>query len=124
MDNFKLAIARIETELDEVRNELKKLEEQPKLPVGPPWYDFTDDQKEHLGEIVDDFIKSWTRNMRSLDVDLSEDGINVNVTLDLQDIIEDALPYDISNKFQEHLEDETTKQREEQRKDCEESQDN
>lgn len=121
MEHLKLAIATIETQLDELRNELKKLEEQPTPKVETPWYDFTDDQKESLGEIVNNFIDSLTRNMRSVDVDLSEGGVNVNITLDLQDLIEDALPYGISDKFIEYLEDEITEQRENERKDCEES---
>jgi len=121
MEHLKLAIATIETQLDELRNELKQLEEQPKPQVETPWYDFTDEQKAQLGEIVNHFIDSLTRNMRSVDVDLSEGGVNVNITLDLQDLIEDALPYGMSDKFINYLNDEITEQREDQRKDCEES---
>ena len=121
MEHLKLAIATIETQLDEVRNELKQLEEQPKPQVETPWYDFTDEQKAQLGEIVNHFIDSLTRNMRSTEVYLQEGNISVNVEVDVQELIEDALPYGISDKFIEYLEDEITEQREEQRKDCEES---
>jgi hypothetical protein len=121
MEHLKMAIATIETQLDELRNELKQLEEQPTPKVETAWYDFTDEQMEHLGEIVNNFIDNLTRNMRSVDVDLSEGSVNVNITLDLQDLIEDALPNGISDKFQEYLEDEITEQRENERKDCEES---
>jgi len=121
MEHLKLAIATIETQLDEVRNELKQLEEQPKPQVETPWYDFTDEQKAQLGEIVNHFIDKLTRNIRSTEVYLQEGNISVNVEVDVQELIEDALPYGISDKFIEYLEDEITEQREEQRKDCEES---
>lgn len=121
MEHLKLAIATIETQLDEVRNELKQLEEQPKPQVETPWYDFTDEQKAQLGEIVNHFIDSLTRNMRSTEVYLQEGNISVNVEVDVQELIEDALPYGISDKFIEYLEDEITEQRENERKDCEES---
>jgi len=121
MEHLKLAIATIETQLDEVRNELKQLEEQPTPKVETPWYDFTDEQKAQLGEIVNHFIDKLTRNIRSTEVYLQEGNISVNVEVDVQELIEDALPYGISDKFIEYLEDEITEQREEQRKDCEES---
>jgi len=121
MEHLKLAIATIETQLDEVRNELKQLEEQPTPKVETPWYDFTDEQKAQLGEIVNHFIDSLTRNMRSTEVYLQEGNISVNVEVDVQELIEDALPYGISDKFIEYLEDEITEQRENERKDCEES---
>ena len=121
MEHLKLAIATIETQLDEVRNELKQLEEQPKPQVETPWYDFTDEQKAQLGEIVNHFIDSLTRNIRSTEVYLQEGNISVNVEVDVQELIEDALPYGISDKFIEYLEDEITEQRENERKDCEES---
>ena len=121
MEHLKLAIATIETQLDEVRNELKQLEEQPKPQVETPWYDFTDEQKAQLGEIVNHFIDKLTRNIRSTEVYLQEGNISVNVEVDVQELIEDALPYGISDKFIEYLEDEITEQRENERKDCEES---
>lgn len=102
-------------EFDAIEKEVKELQQQP---VNTNWYDFTEEQREHLGSIVTDFIDSLTRKMRSVDVDLHEGGVNVNITLDLQDLIEDALPYGISDKFQEYLNDEITQQREEQQQDC------
>lgn len=96
----------------------KEVNEMQQQPVNTNWYDFTEEQREHLGSIVTNFIDSLTRRMRSVDVDLHEGGVNVNITLDLQDLIEDALPYDISNKFQEYLNDEITERREEQQQDC------
>ena len=116
-----MAIATIETQLDELRNELKQLEEQPTPKVETPWYDFTDEQKAQLGEIVNHFIDSLTRNMRSTEVYLQEGNISVNVEVDVQELIEYALPYGMSDKFIEYLEDEITEQRENERKDCEES---
>lgn len=118
MEDLKLAIATIETQLDEVRNTLTKLEEQPIPKVETPWYDFTDDQKESLGEIVNNFIDSLTRNMRSTDIYLQEGNISVNVEIDLRELFEEALPYGISDKFIEYLENEITEQREEQQQDC------
>lgn len=102
-------------EFDAIEKEVKELQQQP---VTTNWYDFTDEQKEYLGEIVNEFIDSLTRNMRSVDVDLSEGGVNVNITLDLQDLIEDALPYGMSDKFINYLNDEITERREDQQQDC------
>lgn len=117
-----MAIATIETQLDELRNELKQLEEQPKPQVETPWYDFTDQQKASLGEIVTNFIDNLiSEHLRSTDVFLREGAIEVNVEIDLRDLVNDALPYGMSDKFQEYLEDEITEQRENERKDCEES---
>jgi hypothetical protein len=118
MEHLKLAIATIETQLDELRNEVKHLEEQPKPQVETAWYDFTEEQIKCLGEIVNNFIDNLTSNMRNVDIDLCEGNVNVNITLDLQDLIEDALPYGMSDKFIEYLEDEITEQRENERKDC------
>lgn len=102
-------------EFDAIEKEVKELQQQP---VTANWYDFTDEQKESLGEIVNNFIDSLTRNMRSVDVDLSEGSVNVNITLDLQELIEDALPYGISDKFIDYLNDEITEQRENEQQDC------
>ena len=98
-------------EFDAIEKAVKEMQQQP---VTTNWYDFTDEQKKHLGEIVLNFIDSLTRNMRSVDVDLSDGSFNVNITLDLHELIEDALPYGISDKFQEYLEDEITERREDQ----------
>lgn len=121
MENLKLAIATIETQLDEVRNALTKLEQQPEPKVETPWYDFTEEQMERLGDIVNDFIDKLTRDMSSTTVYLREGSIEVSVEVDVQDLVEDALPYGMSDKFINFLNDEITEQRENERKDCEES---
>jgi len=121
MEDLKLAIATIETQLDEVRNTLTKLEEQPAPKVETAWYDFTDKQKENLGEIVNEFIDKLTRDMSSTTVYLRDGSVEVSVEIDVQDLIENALPYGIRDKFIDYLNDEITEQREEQREDCEES---
>ena len=121
MEDLKLAIATIETQLDEVRNALKQLEEQPAPKVETKWYDFTEEQMDKLGEIVNNFIDKLTRDMSSTTVYLREGSVEVNVEIDLQDLVEDALPYRMTDKFQEYLNDEITEQRENERKDCEES---
>ena len=121
MEDLKLAIATIETQLDEVRNTLTKLEEQPTPKVETAWYDFTDDQKAQLGDIVNNFIDKLTRDMSSTTVYLRDGSVEVSVEIDVQDLIEDALPYGMSDKFINYLEDEITEQRENERKDCEES---
>lgn len=124
MEDLKLAIATIETQLDEVRNTLTKLEEQPTPKVETAWYDFTEEQMTHLGEIVNNFIDKLTRDMSSTTVYLRDGSVEVSVEIDVQDLIEDALPYGMSDKFTNYLNDEITEQRENERKDCEESQDN
>ena len=121
MEHLKLAIATIETQLDELRNELKQLEEQSTPKVETPWYDFTEEQMEHLGEIVNNFIDKLTRDMNSTTVYFHEGSVELSVEIDVQELIEDSLPYGMSDKFINYLNDEITEQREEQRKDCEES---
>lgn len=121
MENLKLAIATIETQLDEVRNALKQLEEQPKPKVETAWYDFTEEQMDKLGDIVNNFIDKLTRDMSSTTVYLREGSIEVSVEVDVQDLVEDALPYGMSDRFINFLNDEITEQRENERKDCEES---
>ena len=121
MENLKLAIATIETQLDEVRNALTKLEQQPEPKVETPWYDFTEEQMDRLGEIVNDFIGKLTRDMSSTTVYLRDGSIEVSVEVDVQDLVEDALPYELNEKFINFLNDEITEQREEQQQDCEES---
>lgn len=121
MEDLKMAIATIETQLDEVRNALTKLEQQPEPKVETPWYDFTEEQMERLGEIVNDFIDKLTRDMSSTTVYLREGSIEVSVEVDVQDLVEDALPYELNEKFINFLNDEITEQREEQQQDCEES---
>ena len=121
MEDLKLAIATIETQLDEVRNTLTKLEEQPAPKVETAWYDFTEEQMDKLGDIVNNFIDKIVGNLGRTDVHLRENGIEVSVEINVQDLIEDALPYGMSDKFIDFLNDEITEQREEQREDCEES---
>lgn len=121
MENLKLAIATIETQLDEVRNALTKLEQQPEPKVETPWYDFTEEQMDMLGEIVNNFIGKLTRDMSSTTVYLRDGSVEVNVEIDLEDLVEDALPYELNEKFINFLNDEITEQRENERKDCEES---
>ena len=116
-----MAIATIETQLDELRNELKQLEEQPTPKVETPWYDFTEEQMTHLGEIVNNFIDKLTRDMSTTTVYLQDGSIQVSVEVDVQELVEDALPYGMSDKFTNYLNDEITEQRENERKDCEES---
>ena len=121
MEDLKLAIATIETQLDEVRNTLTKLEEQPAPKVETAWYDFTEEQMDKLGEIVNNFIGKIVGNLGMTDVHLREGSVEVSVEIDLEDIVNDELPYGLNDKFIEYLNDEVTEQREEQRKDCEES---
>lgn len=121
MENLKLAIATIETQLDEVRNALKQLEEKPTQKVETQWFDFTEEQQRHLGRIVKEFINKVVRDLGSTDVHLREGGIEVSVEVDLSYLVDDEIPYGIDNDFIEYLKDEITEQREEQQQDCEES---
>lgn len=121
MENLKLAIATIETQLDEVRNALKQVEEQPTPKVETKWYDFTEEQMEHLGEIVREFVGDLVSNLGRPTVYLREGSIEVSVEVDLEDIVNDELPYGLNDKFTNYLNDEIAEQRENERKDCEES---
>lgn len=118
MENLKLAIATIETQLDEVRNALKQLEEQPKPKVETAWYDFTEEQMERLGDIVREFVGDLVSNLNTTTVYLREGSVEVNVEIDLQDLVNDELPYSINDKFTNYLNDEITEQRENEHKDC------
>jgi hypothetical protein len=117
MEDLKLAIATIETQLDDVRNALKQLEEQPAPKVETPWYDFTEEQIDRLGDIVNNFIDKIVGNLGRTDLNLGENGIDVSVEIDIQDIVNDALPYGMIDKFIDYLNDEITEQRENERKD-------
>lgn len=121
MEDLKLAIATIETQLDEVRNTLTKLEEQPIPKVETPWYDFTEEQMDRLGDIVREFVGDLVSNLNTTTVYLREGSVEVSVEIDLQDIVNDELPYGLNDKFINYLNDEITEQRENERKDCEES---
>jgi hypothetical protein len=121
LDNLQTSLSLIKYDLE---NALKQLEEQPTPKVETAWYDFTEEQMTHLGEIVNNFIDKLTRDMSSTTVYLQDGSIQVSVEVDVQELVEDALPYGMINKFIEYLNDEITEQREEQREDSEESQDN
>lgn len=122
MEDLKLAIATIETQLDEVRNALKQLEEQPTPKVETKWYDFTEEQMDKLSDIVSNFIDNLiSEHLRSTDVYLRDGAVEVNVEIDLADLVHDALPYSINDGFTNYLNDEIAEQRENERKDCEES---
>lgn len=121
MENLKLAIATIETQLDEVRNALTKLEQQPEPKVETPWYDFTEEQMERLGDIVREFVGDLVSNLNTTTVYLRDGSVEVNVEIDLEDIVNDELPYGLNDKFINFLNDEITEQRENECKDCEES---
>lgn len=102
-------------EFDAIEKEVKELQQQP---VTTNWYDFTEEQMEHLGEIVNNFIDKIVGNLGRTDLNLRENGIEVSVEIDIQDIVNDALPYGMSDKFINYLNDEITEQREEQQQDC------
>lgn len=121
MEDLKLAIATIETQLDEVRNALTKLEEKPTPKVETAWYDFTEEQMDKLGEIVREFVGDLVSNLNTTTVYLREGSVEVSVEIDLEDIVNDELPYGLNDKFINYLNDEITEQREEQQQDCEES---
>lgn len=121
MEDLKLAIATIETQLDEVRNTLTKLEQQPAPKVETPWYDFTEEQMDKLGDIVREFVGDLVSNLNTTTVYLREGSVEVSVEIDLEDIVSDELPYGLNDKFINYLNDEITEQRENERKDCEES---
>lgn len=97
---------------------IKEMINQPQ-PVNTNWYDFTDEQKEHLGEIVNNFVDNLVReHLGNTDVHLRENGIEVSVEVDLRQLVEDELPYTIKNEFVGYLNNEITEQREEQQQDC------
>lgn len=103
-------------EFDAIEKEVKELQQQP---VTANWYDFTDEQKEHLSDIVSNFIDNLiSEHLRSTDVFLREGAIEVNVEIDLADLVNEALPYGINDGFQKYLEDEITEQRENKQQDC------
>ena len=103
-------------EFDAIEKAVKEMQQQP---VTTNWYDFTDEQKHNLSKIVSEFIdKLICDHLRSTDVFLREGAIEVNVEIDLRDLVNEALPYNIDDKFEEYLNDEITEQREEQQQDC------
>lgn len=126
LDSFSMVLAdnirannEMINEFEALQKEVKELQEMEKQPVAANWYDFTDEQKASLGEIVSNFIDNLiSEHLRSTDVFLHEGAIEVNVEIDLRDLVNDALPYGINDKFQEYLEDEITESRKEQQQDC------
>lgn len=102
-------------EFDAIEKEVKELQQQP---VAANWYDFTDEQQQHLGRIVKNFINKVVGDLGSTDVRLQEGGIEVSVEVDLSYLVDDEIPYGIDNDFIEYLNDEITEQREDEQQDC------
>lgn len=128
LDSFSMVLAehirsndQMIKQFEQLETEVKELQQQP---VTANWYDFTDEQKLMLGDIVKNFIDKLTRDMSSTTVYLRDGSVEVSVEIDVQNLIEDALPYGMSDKFIDYLNDEITEQREEQQQDCEESKNN
>lgn len=122
LDSFSMVLAdhirsndQMIKQFEQLQTEVKEMQQQP---VTTNWYDFTDEQREHLGEIVNNFIDKLTRDMSSTTVYLQDGSIQVSVEVDVQDLVEDALPYGISDKFIDFLNDEITEQREDEQQDC------
>lgn len=125
LDSFSMVLAdhirsndQMIKQFEQLQTEVKELQEMEKQPVAANWYDFTEEQIEHLGEIVNNFIDKIVRDLGSTDVHLRENGIEVSVEVDLSSLVEDELPYSLKNNFREYLNDEITEQREEQQQDC------
>jgi hypothetical protein len=103
-------------EFDAIEKEVKELQQQP---VTTNWYDFTEEQIDHLGEIVNNFVDNLVKeHLGSTDVHLRENGIEVSVEVDLRQLVEDELPYSVKNDFKQYLNDEITEQREDEQQDC------
>ncbi len=122
LDSFSMVLAdhirsndQMIKQFEQLQTEVKEMQQQP---VSANWYDFTEEQMEHLGEIVNNFIDKIVRDLGSTDVHLRENGIEVSVEVDLSSLVEDELPYGLKNNFIEYLNDEITEQREEQQQDC------
>lgn len=122
LDSFSMVLAdhirandQMIKQFEQLQKEVTEMQQQP---VNTNWYDFTEEQIEHLGEIVNNFIDKIVRDLGSTDVHLRENGIEVSVEVDLRQLVEDELPYNLKNDFREYLNDEITEQREEQQQDC------
>ena len=98
-------------EFDAIEKAVKEMQQQP---VTTNWYDFTEEQQQHLGEIVNNFIYKVVGDLGRTDVHFRDNGIEVSVEVDLQELVEDELPYGLNDKFIDFLNDEITEQREEQ----------
>ena len=121
LDELALKIAdqvRANNLLIEEFESIKEMINQPQ-PVNTNWYDFTDEQKHNLSKIVGEFIDNLLdKHLRRTDVNIRENGIEVSVEIDLRELVNDELPYNIDDKFEEYLNDEITERREEQQQDC------
>lgn len=123
LDSFSMVLAdnirandQMIKQFEQLQKEVTEMQQQP---MNANWYDFTEEQKHNLSKIVSEFIdKLIGDHLRSKDVFLSEGAIEVNVEIDLRDLVNEALPYNIDDRFEEYLNDEITEQREEQQQDC------
>ena len=122
LDSFSMVLAdnirandQMIKQFEQLQKEVTEMQQQP---VNTNWYDFTDEQKQHLGRIVRNFIDNLVGDLGRTDVHLRENGIEVSVELDLQELVENELPYEIYNDFIEYLNDEITECREDQQQDC------
>lgn len=123
LDSFSMVLAdnirandQMIKQFEQLQKEVTEMQQQP---VNANWYDFTDEQIDHLGEIVNNFVDNLVReHLGNTDVHLRENGIEVSVEVDLRQLVEDELPYTIKNEFVGYLNNEITEQREEQQQDC------
>lgn len=123
LDSFSMVLAdnirandQMIKQFEQLQKEVNEMQQQP---VNANWYDFTDEQIDHLGEIVNNFVDNLVReHLGNTDVHLRENGIEVSVEVDLRQLVEDELPYTIKNEFVGYLNNEITEQREEQQQDC------
>ena len=122
LDSFSMVLAdnirandQMIKQFEQLQKEVTEMQQQP---VNANWYDFTEEQQQHLGRIVKDFILKVVGDLGSTDVHLRENGIEVSVEVDLTNLVDDEIPYGIDNDFIEYLNNEITEQREEQQQDC------
>lgn len=123
LDSFSMVLAdnirandQMIKQFEQLQKEVNEMQQQP---VNTNWYDFTDEQKHNLSKIVSEFIDNLlNKHLSRTDVNLRENGIEVSVEIDLRELVNDELPYNIDDKFEEYLNDEITEQREEQQQDC------
>ena len=123
LDSFSMVLAdhirsndQMIKQFEQLQTEVKEMQQQP---VTTNWYDFTEEQIEHLGEIVNNFVDNLVKeHLGSTDVHLRENGIEVSVEVDLRQLVEDELPYSVKNDFKQYLNNEITEQREDEQQDC------
>ena len=128
LDNLQTSLSLIKYDLE---NELKKQE--------TPKYELSDLMREIIEQEMDNFIRDEIIGCLTSDYTgyTRGDGFSIEVNVDLQEVVEDQLDstHRLATKFidkliseldslKEQEQDETTEQRENERKDCEESQDN